>query len=163
MVALPAHTTVAEVDALWREAYDGEISGETFFSSMAGGVADRDRRSKLEILARLEAATRIEMIPAMETRGLSIEIDSGIADAGVAFGVAAAGGEWKAAMAAIDTVTERYLGIYRAMVESAQGDEEARTAQLLVDHEVALQTFARRELDEHPNSIELVEALPHLR
>ncbi len=151
------------IDGEWQESYDGEVLGESYFRALAAASDDAGRRAKANVLTELEHRTRLAMVTTMENRGLATEEKADVADFGQALGLDAAGRPWGDVMSDIATVAQRFLGIYRHLREEATGDEERRTAQLLVDHEDALIGFTRLEREgAGDSSLKAVEALPHM-
>ena len=156
--------TFADADdlaALWVKAYQGEVTGEVLFATAAEATTDPDHRRKLEVLAELERKTREACAPAMVRHGLPTDPDpQTVADARL-LGEAVAQMSWSEFMASFAPITAEFLVLYRRIGQVSPAD--SAESDLLVAHENALAEFALRELaGATDDSLELIEALPHL-
>ena len=61
---------MSEYDDLLREAYLGELFGDTFFATMAERQPDKERREKLETLQIVEARTAQSLRRLIDRKGL---------------------------------------------------------------------------------------------
>jgi hypothetical protein len=150
------------VEELWAEAYQGEVLGEVLFGRLARGEPDPDRRSQLELLARMEAATKALAEPVFERNGFD-RGDTAVTIA-TAESVAAEAAElsWEDLLRSIAPVADTFLVRYRELAELVDG-EDLEVAEAYVAHELALTAFARRALgDELGDPLEPILALPHV-
>ncbi len=151
-----------DLGALLVRAYQGEVSGEALFGRLAEQCAQPDHRRKLGVLRELEARTRHAMVPAMERHGLPVEADPAVERDAEALADGVATLPWSDLLSAFEPITTQFLALYRRIGELAP-PEDGEMAGLLVDHEEALREFARRELSGRgDDSLDLVEALPHM-
>jgi hypothetical protein len=148
---------------LWIDSYQGEVLGEAFFGWMADHEVDPVHKQQLEVLTRLERATKELAEPVFDRRGF----DRGDSEASVAggreFAAAAADSPWEDVMAAILPITDVFLAKYHELVELAADDVERDIALSYVAHEEALASFARRSLgQEDGEPLQRILALPHM-
>ncbi|HUC04814.1 MAG TPA: hypothetical protein VL961_05405 [Acidimicrobiales bacterium] len=159
------HTTFAgdeALDALWTKAYQGEVLGEALFAGMADSCEPTERARKLRVLAEVERRTREAMVPAMQRAGLSTAADPEAVHNGELLAEGSRALPWADFMASFEPITTEFLAVYTRIGELDPSERE--TADLLVAHERALQDFARAELaGESEHSVEVLEALPHMR
>jgi hypothetical protein len=151
-------------DELLIEAYQGEVLGEALFAALAercgGGNADADRRAKLDVLTRLERATKDAMRPALERRGIDTAPDAGVLETAARFADTAAAMQWRDLLASFEPTTKKYVEVYEGL--GAAG-EDAQLVELLLRHERALAEFARRELGgDAATSMQPILDLPHV-
>jgi hypothetical protein len=149
---------------LWRQAYQGEILGELLFAGIAAQQAplDPERAAKMRVLAALERSTKEAIAPALERAGVPTEADEETISVAEALIEASAAIAWEDTLASFEPITAQFTALYRRIGQLDPSEQEA--ADLLVDHEAALATFARLELaGDRANSLSQVEALPHLR
>jgi hypothetical protein len=150
------------IDELWVKAYQGEVLGEAFFSSVADRLDDAERARKMRVLATLERRTKEEVAPALERAGISTEPDPDMLSVAEALAPDSASSTWEDFMRSVVHVTDQYLPLYRRLGELDPTERE--TADLLVAHEVALGDFARAELaGDTATSLNPVNALSHMR
>ncbi|HZT64367.1 MAG TPA: hypothetical protein VFA11_01120 [Acidimicrobiales bacterium] len=149
--------TPAEESSLWVKSFQGEVLGEAYFSRLAQLAADVEQRAKLEALAALERCTKEMLVPHLQRLGLSTEADQAIVE-----GVAAVDHyDWATMLSGLLPVVADYLACY-SRLRQIVAEEDARAAELLIAHEMALELFARRELaGDHASSLEPIRALPH--
>lgn len=143
--------------------YQGEVLGETLFGLVAAREEDAGRRHQLEVLTRLERATR-DLAEPVFARG---QFDRGDTDATVASAKALADGlaatPWEEFLASFEPITTQYLATYRQLVELAADEADRDVAAAYVAHEEALAGFARRALgQEAGDTLEEILALPHV-
>jgi hypothetical protein len=144
------------------KAYQGEVSGETLFGRLAQQSGEPEHRRKLDVLRELEARTRRVMVPAMQRHALPIEPDPAVERDAVALADGVATLAWSDLLSAFEPITTQFLAMYRRIGELAPA-EDREMAVLLVDHEEALREFARRELSGRADdSLDLIDALPHM-
>ena len=150
-------------EELWVESYQGEVLGEALFGLLAERQDDPTRRHQLQVLARLERATKELAEPVFEARALdrgdttaTVATVSGMADA-------VASMTWEAFLASFEPVVTEYLAKYRELVTLAADDDERRIAEAYVAHEEALAAFARRALNGEPGDpLAQILDLPHV-
>jgi hypothetical protein len=131
-------------DDLLLEAYQGEVLGEALFAALAERCDDdAGRRAKLDVLTRLERATKDAMRPALERRGVDPTPDPATLETAAAFAESASAMPWHDLLASFEPTTTKYVAVYEAL--GAAGEDKA-LVDLLLRHERALAEFARREL-----------------
>jgi hypothetical protein len=150
-------------EQLWVESYQGEVLGEALFGALADREGDPERRRQLQVLTRLEAATKELAEPVFEKRS----IDRGDTAATLAQAAELAGAvaeiSWEEFVGSIEPITVPFLEKYRQLVDLAADEEERSVAEKYVAHELALAAFARRALGkESGDPLELILALPHV-
>jgi|HubBroStandDraft_1064217.scaffolds.fasta_scaffold412516_2 hypothetical protein len=148
---------------MWVESYQGEVLGATLFGLLAEREADPERRHQLEVLSALEVATKELAEPMLDRHG----IDRGDTEGSVTTARALADGlaetSWTDFLISFESITDRFLGIYRQLVELATDDDERGVAEAYVAHEEALATYARRALGQEGGApLDPVLAVPHL-
>ena len=153
----PAQITREAVE-LWNRSYQGEVLGEAYFGHMAANAPDPGQRSKLEALTALERCTKELIAAAMGRLGLPAEPDPAVLEH-VAQG---ADFDFHRMISMLPPVTADYLATYTRLRQLV-GPEEASTVDQVIAHEMALELFARRELDgESEYSLEPIRALSHV-
>ncbi|HXQ59779.1 MAG TPA: hypothetical protein VN799_06760 [Acidimicrobiales bacterium] len=150
-----------DLETLWFKAYQGEVSGETLFATIARVSEDPEIRRKMTVLARLEKKTREACVPAMVRNGFPTDPDpKTVADA-ESLGEVAAAIPWTDLMASFEPITSQFVVLYKRIGEVSAADRAE--SELLVAHEHALLEFARREIaGRSDDSTEPIEALPHM-
>jgi hypothetical protein len=151
------------VEELWREAYQGEVLGETVFGLLAQRIEDPERRRQLEVLTLLERSTKYLAEPVFERNGY----DRGDVDALVASITAgiehSATSPWEEMVRSTITIADGYLVKYRQLVELVDNADDRAVADAYVAHELALVSWARRALGEEAGDpLEPILALPHV-
>jgi len=151
-----------DLATLWVKAYQGEVTGELLFQSLAEAMEDSDNRQKLEILTLLERRTREALVPVMERNGLSTDPDPENLAATKVIRDVAASMSWAELWTSAESITTEFLALYTRIKTLATDEQEA--ADLLVAHEEALRDFGRKELAGHgDSSLDAITALPHMR
>jgi hypothetical protein len=148
-------------DELLIEAYQGEVLGEALFAALAERCGDdTDRRAKLDVLTRLERATKDAMRPALERRGVDTAPHPTTLETAGAFADTAAAMPWHDLLASFEPTTAKYVAVYEAL--GAAGEDPA-LVELLLQHERALAEFAGRELrGDTETSTQPILDLPHV-
>jgi hypothetical protein len=150
-----------DLAALWFKAYQGEVTGEILFATVAEGLKDPEHRRKMEILSLLEARTKEACVPALDRNGLSSAPDTQTVRDAMALGEALISIDWLDFLATFEAITTEFLALYERIGQVSPADKVE--AELLVAHEIALREFARRELEGRTeDSLALIEALPHM-
>ena len=151
-----------EADMLWREAYEGEVLGETLFATLAEREPDPTRRQLLQVLTRLERSTKELAEPVLAQRGVTTDVDGARANArSLADGVASLA--WSDFLGSFQPVISEFLAKYRRLVSLADDDGERAVAEAYVTHELALEVFLHRALgEESGDPVEPILALPHV-
>lgn len=133
--------------------YSGEIEGEAFLSAMIGKETDPETTCKLANLLQLETETKAMLRPPMVAAGISIAAPFDLLEENYRRASSAVI-PWKTFVQSIhDLVADRFLPLYRQYEVAARergSDEEIGVCRHLVDHEIGLLEFARRELNEEP-------------
>ena len=121
-------------------AWQGEQWGREFFELLAAATDDADRRSKWEVLAELERATGDTLAP-LVADDASAEKRADMDAAATAYAALPHAEALQQMMTLVEPAIERF----RELLDMAP--EEHRVAvQILFDHEVAIEQFAKREL-----------------
>lgn len=152
---------MTEAAAVWQEAFEGEALGEALFGRLAELAPDDERRAKLEVLQRLEGATRELLRPVLERLGVPTDGEAEAAANGATFGEAAAAQPWEQLLASFEPNTAKYAAMYerlRLLVD----DPDVATVDALLAHERALCEFARRELAGEDDPQRPILELPHV-
>ncbi len=151
------------LDTLWRKAHQGEILGELLFAGIAAQQQqDAERARKMRVLAALERSTKEAIEPALQRAGVSTEADEETLSTAKVLIDASAAIAWEQTLASLEPITAQFIPLYRRIGQLDPSEQEA--SDLLVAHEVALDTFARLELaGDLQSSLDEIEALPHLR
>jgi hypothetical protein len=165
-VDLPAPDAIFTSDddlaTLWFKAYQGEVSGETVFGTVASLADDPDHKKKMEVLTLLETRTKEACAGAMVRNGLSTDPDPQTVTDAKALGEAVAPLPWTDFLGAFESITTQFLALYKRIGEVAEADRAE--SELLVTHELALREFARREIvGRTDDSLELIEAIPYMK
>ena len=121
-------------------AWQGEQWGREFFKLLAAATDDADRRSKWQVLAELERATGDTLAPLVA--GDACAEKRADLDAAAAAYAALPHAE---ALQRMMTLVEPAIERFRALLDMAP-EEHREAVQILFDHEVAIEQFAKREL-----------------
>jgi hypothetical protein len=152
-----------DVAALWAEAYQGEVLGETFFQLLAERQTDPDRRRDLEVLAELERSTKLLAEPVFARNGYGRGDTEGSVQAATAGVDGAVIAPWEDTLRTIAAIADTFLPKYRQLVDALDDGEDRDVARAYVDHELALVSYARRTLgEEEGEPLERIRALPHV-
>jgi len=136
-------------------AWVGELRGEVFFATLAQLTADSEMKRKWTVLAELERRVGLALEPIVELpESEAVETDS----------AAAAAREFAAeplaeGLASIAGVIDGAVEAYNTLREAGP-EAHAAELEILARHEIALQTFVRREVAlQAKDSLEEVEGL----
>jgi hypothetical protein len=137
---------VSEYVDLLREAYRGEVFGESFFGALAESPHHEPYRSRLRALQEVEAQTAARLRPLVELAGG----DLGEHEAAIAEGVDLAGGlretPWPELLRSLRDALPAFLERFERL-HSLAPDDPVLTD--LVAHEQAIDRFAALELEGH--------------
>lgn len=124
-------------------AWRGEQWGRKFFELLAAATDDADRRAKWEVLAELEQATGDTLLPlvAGADDDAPTEKRADLDAAAGAYGALPYADALQQMMTIVQPAIERFQGLLDMAPE-----EHREAVQILFDHEVAIQEFAKREL-----------------
>lgn len=125
--------------------YQGEVLGEAFFAFCVGQERDPDRRFKWAALLQLETETKARLRPFMMSLGMSVaqdDVSPKIAEITAGFGSKS----WQQHMTEIDEITTFFLDKFRAIEAAAPAGLERDMARVMVKHETAINSFAKREM-----------------
>ena len=125
---------------LW--AYRGEIRGEALFHGLAEQFPDA--ADKLLVLAELERRMAAVLSRPLTDHEIEAGDTSDEVSRGRELAAASATLGWQQFLAQFSPVTERALIRYRALRDLSPSADPA--FDLVIDHEVALQDFARAEI-----------------
>jgi hypothetical protein len=150
------------IEKLWVQAYQGEVLGEAFFGGLADRLEDADHAAKMRVLATLELRTKEAVAPALERAGISTAPDPDMLSLAEALAPDSATQSWAEVMSGLEAITGQFIPLYERIGEL--DPSELHAAELLVDHEVALRDFARKEqAGDTETSLDAVHALAHMR
>ena len=136
--------------------------GGTIWCVGRSGGRIQEHRQQLQVLTRLEAATKELAEPVFQRRGLDRGIPPPHSQA-AELAAAVAEISWEEFVGSIEPITAQFLEKYLQLVDLAADEEERAVAEAYVAHELALAAFARRALGkESGDPLELILALPHL-
>lgn len=136
-------------------AWVGERQGEVFFAKVAELTAEPEMKRKWTVLAELERRVGIVLADIVETSEGEVIDTQSAEQAAIEFAAA----PLPQAMASIVGVIDGAVDRYNALLDDGP-EEHARELEILAEHEVALQTFVRRELADQPaDSLEEVDEL----
>ena len=121
-------------------AWQGEQWGREFFELLAAATDDADRRSKWEVLAELERATGDTLAP-LVADDASAEKRADMDAAAAAYAALPHAEALQQMMTLVEPAIERF----RELLDMAP-EEHREAVQILFDHEVAIEQFAKREL-----------------
>jgi hypothetical protein len=125
--------------------YQGEVLGEAVFAYHVKHERDASRRYKWANLLQLETETKARLRPFLVSLGLSVAQD----DVSAKIDEITAGFEtkpWLQHMKEIDEITTFFLEKFRAIEAVAPAGAERDMARVMVRHEMAINTFAKREM-----------------
>jgi hypothetical protein len=133
-----------------REFYRGEVYGETLFSALVGSARDADERLKWSMLLQLETETKAWLRAPMVAHGVSIEERKEDRDRGLAMAPERGSLPWLQAMQSMhDRLCGHYVPLYQSYADASRMRGEAAeeaVCRYMVEHELALVEFTRREL-----------------
>ncbi len=152
------------IDALWVQAYQGEVLGEILFGRLAVILDDRsetDHAGSMRVLETLERRTKEAVAPALSRAGIPTAPDQEQLDLAAALAEGSADVAWEDLMTATVAITGQFIPLYQRIGELNPSERDV--AQLLVAHEEALRDFARAELAGRTStSLDPILALPHM-
>ena len=121
-------------------AWQGEQWGRQFFELLAAATDDADLRTKWEVLAELERATGDTLTP-LVADDASAEKRADMEAAAAAYAALPHAEALQQMMTLVEPAIERF----RKLLDMAP-EEHREVVQILFDHEVAIEQFAKREL-----------------
>ena len=123
-------------------AWRGEQWGREFFELLAAATDNADRRAKWEVLAELERATGDTLAPLVAANAdASAGERPNLGAAAAAYGAL----PYAEALQRMMTLVEPAIERFRELLHMAP-EEHREAMQILLDHEVAIEQFAKREL-----------------
>ena len=123
-------------------AWRGEQWGREFFELLAAATDNADRRAKWQVLAELERATGDVLAPLVaDDADASAEERPNLGAAAAAYGAL----PYAEALQRMMTLVEPAIERFRELLHMAP-EEHREAMQILLDHEVAIEQFAKREL-----------------
>ncbi len=138
-----------------QRAWAGEVQGEAFFAALAEQTTDREWQQKWHTLAELERRTGAALEPIVEA-GQDTRLETGPA---VAAARELAAEPMPQGLASLVTVIDSAVDAYNTLRDTGP-DAHKVELDILARHEIALQTFIRRELAGQPaDSLEEVDEL----
>lgn len=126
-------------------AWQGEQWGRQFFELLAAATDDAECRAKWEVLRELERATGDALAPLVaddaNDADASAEKRPDLGAAAAAYGALPHAEALQQMMTIVEPAIERF----RELLDMAP-EEDREAVQVLFDHEVAIERFAKREL-----------------
>ena len=140
-------------------ALQSEVMGEAAFRSACLTSLDGAKRAKLRALWRLEAQTKQRIINHYQDNGIRMPGTGWLAMKSSLLGLLFHLSPWKMLIKSFLEETDKYLVVFRRLeAEAAEADKAL--FQNVVDHELAIQSFAQLESQGRGDaSIEAVTAL----
>lgn len=124
-------------------AWQGEQWGKAFFDRLAAATDDPGRRARWQVLAELEAATGDRLAPLVPPgAGSGVAGELPRVDAAAS---AYAELPYPDALRQMMTIVDPAIDRFRKLLALAP-DAHRETAEILLDHEIAIKQFAEREL-----------------
>jgi hypothetical protein len=158
-----ADISALSADALWVDAYQGEVLGEALFGALCERQADPVRRRQLEVLTLLERSTKELAEPVLDRLALTRGDSAASEAAGRELAEGVVGLPWMEFLGAFAPVTAQFLAKYRRLAELAADDDERQVAETYVAHEIALMEFVTRSIAHEPGDpLQSILALPHV-
>ena len=144
--------------AALRICFEEEISGEGYFTGLAGQFTGRPRDALL-MIARMERVTAAALRPLIVRHGIAVADDAALFAEGAAEAAAQAGITWEGLTRSMAADYPAYMAEFDQLLRLAPQADQAPAA-LAAEHELALIAFARREAAGDPASLEpIVEFL----
>lgn len=139
-------------------ALESEIYGEALFRNALKTCMSKKKKQKLEKLLALEIKTKEKILTYYKRKGFRVPANRSHAVKGKVQGLAIPL-LWKTAMKATLKETDYFLAAFTALKAEAD-PADAELFQYIIDHEEAIQAFARNELAGNKSeSIDAVTAL----
>lgn len=133
------------------QAFEGEITGETYFADLAPHFDEPGSHAKLAMLSRLERRTAETLRPLIERHGLPVRDEAALRPLAAAW-VADHGAEsWAGYMARMIEDFSPYVDEFRALETKAPAEDGPALARL-TRHEECIIEFATAELAGEPDS-----------
>ena len=120
------------------QAYEGEIAGEVYFKTLSCAFPEPGHQKKLMLLAEVERRTWKTLHPLITRYGLKPSDSVALTTRGE------------------KSAKERDFPRWSDLMEAAGPDEDKSALKSLVEHEVALLSFAERETAGDTDSLSLV-------
>ena len=137
------------------QASEAEIAGEAYFKALARGFSEPDHQEKLMLLAAVEQRTWKSLRRLISRHGLKPRDDTALAIRGVNWAEERAFQRWNDLMENMTTCYPGFIEKFKAL-HATGPDEDKDALQALVDHEVALLSFAEREVTGDTDSLSMV-------
>ncbi len=136
-----------------RVFYEGEILGETIYSTLLAGAEDPVQRLKLSHLLQLETETKAWLRPHLMLASESLVESPSIREQGLSIAQAQPAA-WADKMKGLAEIVEaEFATLYRRYGDAARSRgraDEAAVCDFMYDHEMAQVEFARRDLAGEP-------------
>ena len=140
------HTVImSEYHDLLREAYKGEVFGESFFTALGDGPHGVDHGDALRALAAIEAQTARRLQPLVDAAELDVDADTAARD-GVVLAARVADQSWDGLVASLRGALPTFLAGFERLRAIASHPSNPVLIDL-VAHEHAIDRFAALELD----------------
>ena len=140
------------------QAYEGEVFGEAFWSSMAANVEDYELRSKFDALTLLERETGTRLRPLVEKLDIFIDKTSLLQDKGAREGDAMVKIPWAELLPQIKSEFERSLRWSEQLLSMAPNSDK-KLLSFYIQHQKALLDFADRKMYGDKRSLDSVHTL----
>ena len=149
--------TYPEYDKDLAAIYRSEVTGEALFNT-AAALTFSANKAKWLTLAALERQTRLRYLDFVAEQPGAARFPAGSLLLGYGFGVLFGLMPWRAAMNMLQSGTTPLIEVFTRLDEHADENSKAFFDYVL-QHELAIDAFARAELAGKPNAIEPVESL----
>jgi hypothetical protein len=145
------------LNGVLKELYLGECLGEAVFNAYLAAEADPSRLHKWACCLQLETETKARLRPFLAKLGLDLS-QPDYSGPAASLSASYLSKSWLEHMARLAAATDRYLETFRSLAEAAP-PEERETVASMVEHEIALNQFAKLELSgEGYRSLDLIIA-----
>jgi len=141
-----------------KEIYKSEVTGEALFSTAAALSLSLDKKRKWQQLARLETQTRERYLSYVRSTDEEARYPVVAKISGYLFGVVFALMPWRAAMEMLSAGTPPLIEVFCRLARNANENDQP-FFQYVVQHELAIADFARRELVGADDSMKRITGL----
>ena len=117
------------IDALWVQAYQGEVLGEVLFRRLAVILDDRsetDHAGSMRVLETLERRTKEAVAPALTRAGIPTAPDQEQLDLAAALAEGSADVAWEDLMTATVAITGQFIPLYQRIGELNPSERRRR-------------------------------------
>lgn len=138
---------------------ESEVLGETTFATAARSALTERRRRAWKTLERLESQTRLRAEAFLRRSDLDVPRLPIVETRGLLGGVALAVLPWRIQMALLLQATREFLPGFERLARAHRNGANEALFRYIVEHELALAEFARREASGEGSTLSAVERL----